>query len=220
MKLLVIEDEQDLADALAQGLRNRGCVVDIALKGKDGISLARINTYDAILLDLMLPDISGLDVCKKLREASIATPILFLTAQDATSDRITGLDAGADDYLGKPFSLDEVFARIRALVRRGNLLHEDILRLEDLHLNTRTQEVAVAGKVISLTLREYGLLEYFLRHQGSVVTREDILEHVWDRFFDSLSNVVDVHVKNLRKKLPPSYGKRIKTVWGKGYRLV
>lgn len=220
MKLLIVEDEPKLNDAIVTGLKNRGYTVDFAYDGEEGEKFARTNTYDCIVLDVMMPKRDGLQMCYNLRTSGIGTPILFLTARDAVEDRVEGLNIGGDDYLVKPFSLDELAARIRTLMRRPPLVAADILKLDELTLDTRTQKVTLKNKELILTMREYGLLEYFLRHQGAVITREDILNHVWDRFFDSLSNVVDVHVKNLRKKLPPAYAKRIKTVWGKGYRLL
>lgn len=219
MKILVVEDEPKLNKGLVQGLEQRGYTVDAAFDGEEGENIARMNSYDVIVLDIMLPKRDGLTVCANLRKSDIHTPILFLTAKDATTDKITGLDTGGDDYLVKPFSFDELTARIRALMRREPVTTADILKLDELALDTRAQKVTVGGREISLTLHEYGLLEYLLRHQGTVVTREDILSHVWDRFYDSFSNVVDVHLKNLRKKLPSAYAKRITTVWGKGYRL-
>lgn len=219
MKLLVVEDEPKLNEGLVHGLQQRGYAVDSALDGEEGERLARLNGYDLIVLDIMLPKRDGLTVCRNLRAAQFDVPVLFLTARDATRDKIEGLDIGGDDYLVKPFSFDELAARIRTLLRRPKKILGDILRLDDLELDTRGQRITVDGKEISLTLREYGLLEYMLRHQGEVVTQQDILDHVWDRFFDSLSNVVNVHVKNLRKKLPKKYAKRLQTVWGKGYRL-
>ena len=144
----------------------------------------------------------------------------MLTAKDSTDDKVTWLDAGDDDYLVKPFAFEELVARIRSLLRRPPLASSDILELDDLKLDTRTQKVTINDKEIVLTLREYGLLEYFLRNYSTVLTRVDLLEHVWDRNYDSLSNVVDVHLKNLRKKLPKQYAKRIQTIWGKGYKLV
>lgn len=220
MRILVVEDENKLNEAIVTGLKNRGYTVDFAFDGEEGEQLARLNTYDCIVLDVMMPKRDGLQMCYNLRTSGFQTPIIFLTARDAVEDRVEGLDIGADDYVVKPFSLDELAARIRTLMRRPPLATHDILALDDLLLDTRTQKVTLDKKDVVLTVREYGLLEYLLRHQGTVVTREDILNHVWDRFFDSLSNVVDVHVKNLRKKLPAPYAKRIKTVWGKGYRLV
>jgi len=219
MKLLVVEDEPKLNAGLVQGLQHRGYAVDFAFDGEEGEQLARLNEYDVIILDVMMPKRDGLEMCRNLRAADIGTPILFLTAKDSTEDTITGLDSGGDDYLVKPFSFDELTARIRALLRRHPQIEGDILRMDGLQLNTRSQEVFADGKRINLTQREYGLLEYLLRNRDAVTTREDILSHVWDRFFDSFSNVIDVHLKNLRKKLPTHYARRIKTVWGKGYRL-
>lgn len=219
MKLLVIEDEPKLNKALVQGLQQRGYAVDFAFDGEEGERLARLNGYDIILLDIMLPKRDGLTVCKELRASHITTPVIFLTAKDQTDEKIKGLDSGADDYLVKPFSFDELTARIRSLLRRPPLVHSDMLELDGLVLDTRAQKVIVNQKELDLTLREYGLLEYFLRNKDKVITREAILDHVWDQFFDAFSNVVDVHVKNLRKKLPSHYAKRIKTIWGKGYRL-
>lgn len=219
MKLLVVEDEPKLNEGLVHGLQQRGYAVDSALDGEEGEKLARLNGYDLIILDIMLPKRDGLAVCRNLRAQGLDVPVLFLTARDATRDKIEGLDMGGDDYLVKPFSFDELAARIRTLLRRPKKILGDVLRLDGLELDTRGQHVTADGKEVPLTLREYGLLEYLLRHQGEVVTQQDILDHVWDRFFDSLSNVVNVHVKNLRKKLPKKYAKRLQTVWGKGYRL-
>ncbi|MEK7615037.1 MAG: response regulator transcription factor [Patescibacteria group bacterium] len=219
MKILVVEDEPKLNKGLVEGLLNHGYTVDFAFDGEEGELLARLHPYDLILLDVMMPKRDGREVCRNLRAAKIQTPILFLTARDAVEDKVAGLDLGADDYLVKPFSFDELFARMRTLLRRTPQTQGDILELGALQLDTRSAQVIIHGKKIELTLREYGLLEYFLRNKGAVVTREDILSHVWDRFFDSFSNVVDVHLKNLRKKLPKEYAKRIQTVWGKGYRL-
>lgn len=220
MRLLVVEDEPKLNKGLVQGLQQRGYAVDSALDGEEGEKMARLNTYDLIVLDVMLPKRDGFEVCRNLRAAHVQTPVLFLTAKDTTKDTIHGLDLGADDYLIKPFSFDELAARIRTILRRPPIVVNDVLSLDGLHLDTRTQTVRLHDTVIDLTLREYGLLEYLLRNKGTVVTRQAILDHVWDQFFDSFSNVVDVHLKNLRKKLPSSYAKRIKTVWGKGYQLI
>lgn len=219
MKILVIEDEPKLNAGIVESLRHRGYAVDFSFDGEEGEALARTNGYDVIILDIMMPKRDGLDVCRNIRGHGIATPILFLTARDTVEDRVLGLDVGADDYLVKPFSSEELLARIRALLRRTPQTISPILGLDGLKMDTRAQTVTVDDKPIELTLREYSLLEYFLRNKGAVVTREDILSHVWDRFFDSFSNVIDVHLKNLRKKLPKAYAARIHTVWGKGYRL-
>ncbi|HCB56054.1 TPA: DNA-binding response regulator, partial [Candidatus Uhrbacteria bacterium] len=194
--------------------------VDFSFDGEEGEKLAKLEGYDLIILDIMLPKRDGLTVCQNLRGSGIQTPILFLTARDTTDDKILGLDLGGDDYLVKPFSFEELVARVRTLLRRTPQLTPDVLELDDLQVDTRAQLVNVGGKKIELTLREYGLLEYLLRNRGLVITREDVLSHVWDRFHDSFSNVVDVHLKNLRKKLPKNYAKRIQTVWGKGYRIL
>jgi DNA-binding response OmpR family regulator len=220
MKILIVEDEIKLNKALSVGLQNHGYAVESAYDGEEGEKLARINEYDLILLDVMMPKRDGVEVCKNLRQAGKTTPILMLTAKDAIEDRVNGLDAGADDYLIKPFAFEELIARIRTLFRRAPLTATDVLDLDDLHLDTRTQRVTVNSKEIELTLREYALLEYFLRNKDTVLTRGELLEHVWDINYDSLSNVVDVHLKNLRKKLPKKYAARIKTIWGKGYKLV
>ena len=219
MKILVVEDEPKLNKGLVTGLQNRGYAVDFAFDGEEGETMARMNGYDLIILDIMMPKRDGLTVCANLRAAGTTTPVLFLTAKDAVDDRITGLNGGADDYLVKPFAFGELVARVRTLLRRPPLTATDILELDKLRLNTREQRITIDGKELSLTLREFALLEYLLRNKGAMVTREDILDHVWDRFYDSFSNVVDVHLKNLRKKLPKEYAKRIETVWGKGYRV-
>ncbi len=219
MKLLVVEDEPKLNKGLVTGLQQRGYAVDFAFDGEAGETMARLNGYDVVILDVMLPKRDGFEVCRRLRQDGIQTPVLFLTAKDSTEDTVHGLDLGADDYLVKPFSFDELAARLRTLLRRPPTTVAPILALDELELNPRSQQVTVGGKEIPLTLREYGILEYLLRKKGAVVTRQDLLDHVWDQFFDSFSNVVDVHLKNLRKKLPPAYARRLKTVWGKGYRL-
>ncbi len=220
MRILYIEDEPKLRKNIAEGLTNRGYTVDTAENGKIGEQLARENGYSVIVLDIMMPEQDGITTCRSLRARGIQTPIILLTAKDAVEDRVHGLNIGADDYLTKPFSFDELTARIRAIIRRSPEVKSDILTFKDLTLNTRTQQVTVKNKAIELTLREYGILEYLMRNQGTVITREDILSNVWDRFFDSLSNVVDVHVKNLRKKLPKEYEKHLRTVWGKDYQLI
>lgn len=229
MKILIVEDEIKLNKALTTGLQNHGYAIESAYDGEEGEKMARINTYDLIILDIMMPKRDGVEVCRNLRSAGKTVPILMLTAKDAIEDRVTGLDAGADDYLIKPFAFDELLARVRTLFRRSPLTTTDVFTLDELTLDTRTQRVSYIAKDpkdtkkskdIELTLREYSLLEYFLRNKDTVLTRGDLLEHVWDINYDSMSNVVDVHLKNLRKKLPKIYAKRIKTIWGKGYKLI
>ncbi len=220
MKLLIVEDEVKLNKGLVTVLQGKGFAVDSALDGEEGERLARWNAYDVVVLDIMLPKRNGLEVCRNLREAGKTMPILMLTARDAVEDKVEGLDGGADDYLAKPFATQELVARIRSLLRRPPLASHDIFTWDDLTLDTRTQKVTIKDKELTLTLREYGLLEYLIRNKGTVLTRDDLLEHVWDRNHDTLSNVVDVHIKNLRNKLPKSYASHIETVRGKGYRLI
>jgi len=219
MRILVVEDEPKLNKGIVKGLKTRGYAVDFAFEGQAGENLARRNPYDLILLDIMMPHRDGLTVCRNLRQDGITTPILFLTAKDAIEDKVTGLDEGADDYLVKPFSFEELTARIRSLLRRPNTVVSDTLTLDQLSLNTQAHRLTINDTEISLTTREHALLEYLLRNKDKVVSREDILDHVWDNFYDSLSNVIDVHLKNLRKKLPKDYAKRITTIRGKGYRI-
>jgi len=202
MKLLVVEDEPKLNKGLVLGLQNRGYAVDFAFDGEEGEKLARLNKYDVIVLDVMMPKRDGFEVCRNLRKFNVNTPVLFLTAKDSLEDKISGLDLGGDDYLVKPFSFEELVARIRTLMRRTSTVSNNVLELDEMKLDTSSQKLTINDKEIDLTLREYGLLEYLLRNKNVVVGREDILSHVWDGFFDSFSNVVDVHLKNLRKKLP------------------
>lgn len=220
MKILIVEDEIKLNKGLASALERKGFAVDSAFDGEEGEKLARWNEYDLIILDVMMPKRDGVEVCKNLRAIGKKMPILMLTAKDAIEDKVLGLETGADDYLGKPFSFDELVARIRSLLRRPPMSAGDVFELEDLVLDTQSMKVTIKDKELSLTLREYSLLEYLLRNRGKVLTRDDLLEHVWDRNHDTLSNVVDVHIKNLRKKLPNKYAKYIETVRGKGFCLV
>lgn len=222
MRILIVEDEERLAKALAEGLEQEGFAVDHIANGNDAftrISLYR-NEYDVVILDLMLPGMNGKELCKELREAEVTTPILILTARTELDEKVSVLDTGADDYLTKPFSFEELIARVRALMRRPqeNMTQPE-LHVGDLTLNPSTHTVTRNGEVVPLTLKEFSLLEYLMRHPGEVVARDDILDHVWDFEFSSFSNVIDVHVKNLRKKLGDSDGSRIETVRGVGYRL-
>lgn len=220
MKILIVEDEVKLNKGLKAGLERKGFAVDSAFDGEEGERLAKWNEYDLVILDVMLPKRDGIQICQNLREAHKNMPILMLTAKDTTEDKVTGLEAGADDYLGKPFSFEELVARVRSLLRRPPLTAQDVFEWQELVLNTRSQKVTIKEKELNLTLREYSLLEYLLRNCDKVLTRDDLLEHVWDRNHDTLSNVVDVHMKNLRKKLPKKYAELIKTIRGKGFRLV
>jgi len=219
MRILVIEDELNLNTAIVSGLQARGFAVDSAHDGEEGETLARMNEYDAILLDVLMPKRDGLTVCRNLRKIEILTPIIFLTAKDSLEDRVTGLYEGADDYIIKPFSFEELIARVHTVLRRPRTIISDIQELEALRLDSRAHTVKLNGKPLKVTLREFALLEYLLRNRGIVLTREDIQEHVWDHTFESWSNVVDVHLKNLRKKLPKHYAEKIESIRGKGYRI-
>lgn len=222
MKILLVEDEQKLAQALSKGLSLEGYTVDTIPDGKKAltrISLHR-SDYDLIILDLMLPSMDGYEVCKQVREMNITIPILVLTARNETDTKVQLLLSGADDYLVKPFSFAELVARIRALLRRPNETLPENLRIGDLELNPSERRVTRDGKEIALTLKEFGLLEYFMRHPNQVVNREDLLNHLWDFNYVGFSNVVDVHVKNLRRKLGEGNGRGVlETVRGIGYRL-
>jgi two-component system OmpR family response regulator len=200
MRLLVIEDDPALQRTLAAALREEGYAVDVASDGADGLFKAQQNTYDAILLDVMLPELDGWGVLAALRPAC-RTPVLMLTARDAVPDRIKGLNAGADDYLTKPFDIDELLARLRALIRRSAGQTHPTLTIGELVLDTAARRACVAGAEIVLTAREYSLLEYLALHRGEVVSRTTLYEHLFDEDDDSLSNLLDVHVSNLRKKL-------------------
>jgi two-component system, OmpR family, response regulator len=220
MRALVVEDGSKMAALLRRGLQEEGFAVDVAANGEDGSWLGAENEYDVILLDVMLPDVDGFEVCRRLRAADRWAPILMLTARDGVQDRVAGLDAGADDYLTKPFSFDELFARVRALLRRGPSERPAVLEVGDVSLDPATRRVTRDGREIDLTPKEFGLLELFLRHPGEALTRTRILEHVWDFAYDGDSNVVDVYVRYLREKVDRPFGRRsIETVRGVGYRL-
>jgi DNA-binding response OmpR family regulator len=222
MKILLIEDEVKLADAVKRGLELQGYAVDIVGDGKKAltrISLHRAD-YDVVILDLNLPSLSGDEICKKMRAEGIIVPVLILTAQSETETKVRLLMSGADDYLVKPFSFEELNARIHALLRRPVETLPQVLRAADIELNPNTRQAARGGRDIPLTLKEYGLLEYFMRHANQVVNREDLLSHLWDFNYVGFSNVVDVHVKNLRKKLEDGQvDGPLETVRGIGYRL-
>ena len=220
MRLLVVEDEVKMAGLLKRAFEEEGYAVDVANTGQDGLWLGAENPYDAIVLDLMLPDVDGFAVCRGLRDAGRWTPVLMLTARDAVQDRVAGLDAGADDYLTKPFSLAELLARLRALIRRGATERPSVLRVGDLSLDPAARSVARDGHAIELTAKEYALLEFFMRHPGEVLTRARLIEHVWDFAYEGDSNIVDVYVRYLRKKVDRPFGRdSIETVRGSGYRL-
>jgi two-component system, OmpR family, response regulator len=220
VRVLVVEDEVKMAGLLQRGLREEGYAVDVASDAREALWLAAENPYDGIVLDVMLPDMDGFEVCRKLREAGRWSPVLMLTARDAVPDRVAGLDAGADDYLTKPFSFAELLARLRAVVRRGAPERPSVLRVGDLTLDPATRRVARGDAPIALTAREFALLEYLMRHRGEVQSRTRLIEHVWDFAFDGDSNVVDVYVRYLREKVDRPFGRdSIETVRGAGYRL-
>lgn len=222
MKILIVEDETKLADALAKGLTMQGYSVDTVGDGKKALTRMSLhrNDYDLIILDLMLPSMDGHEICKTAREMGVTIPILILTARNETDTKVNLLLSGADDYLVKPFSFEELSARVRALLRRPTEAVPDVLRVDSIELNPVERTVRRDEKEIPLTLKEFGLLEYFMRHPNQVINREDLLSHLWDFNYESFSNVVDVHVKNLRRKLAmggdPSV---LETVRGIGYRL-
>jgi two-component system OmpR family response regulator len=220
MRALVIEDGSKMAALLRRGLQEEGFAVDVAASGEDGSWLGTENDYDVILLDVMLPDADGFEVCRRLRAADRWAPILMLTARDGVQDRVAGLDAGADDYLTKPFSFDELLARVRALLRRGPPERPPVLAVGDLVLDPATRRVSRGDQEIDLTPKEFGLLELFLRHPDEALSRTRILEHVWDFAYEGDSNVVDVYVRYLREKVDRPFDRRsIETVRGVGYRL-
>lgn len=220
VKALVVEDEHLIASSIKKGLEQENYTVDLAFDGEEGLDLAASGDYDIILLDLMLPKIDGVTVCRELREEGIHTPILMLTARGEMQDKVQGLDSGADDYLTKPFAFEELLARIRALKRRPEVVTGDVLKVSDLSLNSQTFEVKRAGKLIPLSNREYSLLEYLLRHAGRVVTKDQIINSVWNYDADVLPNTVEVYIRYLRNKIdPPGLKPLIQTVRGFGYRL-
>jgi DNA-binding response OmpR family regulator len=220
MKILVVEDNKKLAENLKQGLAQEGYAVDII---EDGLSAERriiVNRdeYDLVVLDRMLPGKDGVSVCKSWRDGGVVTPVLMLTALDTTDDKVVGLDAGADDYLAKPFAFKELLARVHALLRRPKQSFPDLINHGDIEINTTSRTVTYKNKPISLTLKEFMVLEYLVRNSGKVVTRDELYSHAWDFADSSFSNTVDVHIKNLRKKIRDN-GKIIQTVRGVGYKI-
>jgi len=221
MRILLVEDERSAAHMIAKGLREHAHAVDVATDGAAALQQAADNRYDVVVLDVLLPEKNGLEVCRELRSSGNTAAVLMLTARDAVDDRIIGLDAGADDYLTKPFHFGELLARIRALTRRRALpVIPERLEFGRLVLNTRTQEVRLDDQHIDFTAREYALLEYFCRKEGAVISREEIAEHVWDSRYDPASNVIDVYVQRLRRKLDRGDTSCIQTRRGAGYQLL
>jgi two-component system OmpR family response regulator len=220
MRILVVEDELKMAAVLHRGLAEEGHAVDVARSGDDGVWMAQATDYDAIVLDLMLPGLDGVEVCRRWRENGVWSPVLMLTARDAIEDRVAGLDAGADDYLAKPFSFAELLARLRALVRRGTPERPQVLEVGDLRLDPSTRRVWRGDVAVDLSAKEFALLEAFMRRPGDVLSRLQLLEHAWDYAYENRSNVVDVYVRYLREKVDRPFGRAsIETVRGSGYRL-
>lgn len=220
MRLLVVEDNPKMAKFISQGLAEHGYAVDVAHGGLDGEHMAATEPYDLVILDVMLPDQDGVQTCRNLRRRGVETPILILTALSTTGDKVQGLDAGADDYLTKPFEFDELVARVRASLRRGQAQEASHLKFADVEMDLLTRSVTRAGHKIKLTAKEFALLEYFLRSPNRMLTRTSIGEHVWDMNFDSDSNVIDVYVSMLRRKIDKDFDQRlIHTIVGTGYVL-
>ena len=220
MHVLVVEDEEKIADFIRQGLIEEGYAVDVASAGDEAVEWVRTTPFDLIVLDVLLPVLDGIAVCRKVRGEGIRTPILMLTARDTIEDRVRGLDSGADDYLVKPFAFAELVARLRALSRREPQLLGSTLIAGDLRLDTLQRKVTRGGQTLDLTAKEYALLEYFMRHPGQVLTRTMIAEHVWNYDFENATNLIDVHVRNLRRKVDDPFDQRlIRTVRGSGYSL-
>ena len=220
MRVLVVEDDARMAAALRRGLNFENVVVELASGGEQGLALARAGGFDAIVLDVMLPDVDGFEVCRRLREQGEWVPVIMLTARDAVGDRVRGLDSGADDYLTKPFSLAELSARLRALARRSPVERPPVLEAGDLRLDPATRQAWRGEQEIALSAREYQLLETFMRRPGQVLTQSQLLEAAWDLGYEMRSNVVEVYVRYLREKIDRPFGVRsLETVRGMGYRL-
>ncbi len=220
MRILLVEDDKRIANFVGKGLRENSYAVDVALDGGQGLYLTSINSYDAIILDVMLPVKDGFTVCRELRAGNIKTPVLMLTARDAVDDKISGLDFGADDYLTKPFEFRELLARLRALLRRGGEIRPPKIIVGDLEIDTAAQKVRRGRREIFLTQKEYALLEYLAREKGKVLGRSDIAEHVWDENFDAFSNLIDVYIRRLRSKMDEGFSVQlIHTKRGAGYVL-
>ena len=220
MRVLIVEDELKMASLVRRGLTEEGYAADVAATGDDALWMAEAHPYDAIVLDVMLPGLDGFETCRRLRQAGVWAPVLMLTARDAVDDRVAGLDAGADDYLTKPFSFAELLARLRALVRRGSVERPAELAVGDLRLDPASRRVWRGDREIRLSPKEFALLEAFMRRPGQVLSRLRLLEHAWDFAYENRSNVVDVYVRYLREKVDRPFGAgSLETVRGVGYRL-
>jgi DNA-binding response OmpR family regulator len=222
MRVLIVEDEHRIANSIKKGMEQERHAVDVAYTGIGGFDLAATETYDLIILDLMLPGMNGLEICTQLRKKQIHTPILILTAKGQIGDKVVGLDSGADDYLTKPFSFEELLARVRALSRRPQKVLTSVLTVDDLQLDTRMFQVKRSGVQIQLSNKEFSLLEYLMRHPHQILTKEEIIGHVWDYDADVLPNTVEVYIKNLRSKIDIPFSKKtpiIHTILGFGYKI-
>ena len=220
MRVLVVEDEPKMASLVKRGLEEEGIAVDVTGRGEDAVWMAGSTEYDAVVLDVMLPGLDGFEVCRRLRADDVWTPVLMLTARDAVEDRVAGLDGGADDYLVKPFSFEELLARLRALARRGSAERPAVLQIGDLRLDPATRRASRGDTDIALSQKEYALLETLMRRPGVVLSRLQLLEHAWDDTYENRSNVIDVYIRYLREKIDRPFGTdSIETVRGVGYRL-
>jgi two-component system, OmpR family, response regulator len=220
MRALIVEDEPRMRDLIRRGLEAEGLAADVAGTGEEALWMTKAHDYDAVVLDVMLPDLDGFEACRRLRAAGVWAPVLMLTARDAVEDRVAGLDSGADDYLVKPFAFAELLARLRALSRRGDGARPAVLSVGDLRLDPATREVTCDSTPIELSPKEFALLETFMRRPGEVLSRLHMLEHAWDFAYDNRSNIVDVYVRRLRCKIDEPFGRNsLETVRGVGYRL-
>lgn len=220
MKILVIEDEKRITSFIRKGLQYEGYTVDVAYDGVTGWQKAQDENLDLVVLDIMLPEMDGISLCSQMRDKGLHTPVIMLTAKDSVDDRVRGLDAGADDYLVKPFSFKELLARIRSLLRRGDSTKQVMLKVGDLVVDPASREIKRGERLIELSRKEYSLLEYLIRNQNQVLTRTMIAEHVWDYDFDSFTNTIDVYIRYLRKKIDDGENRKlIRTVRGVGYKI-
>jgi len=220
MRVLIVEDEKKLVDIIARSLKAEGFAVDVAGDGAQGLELATSYAYDAVILDIMLPKLSGTEVLEAIRQKNRQVPILMLTAKDAVADKVKHLSAGADDYLTKPFAFSELLVRVRALLRRAPVQRADAFTVADLEIDRLSRQIKRAGKRIDLSAKEYALLEYLMLNAGRVLSRPMIIEHVWDQSFEGLTNIVDVYIRQLRNKIDGAHEKKlIKTIRGAGYVL-